>query len=217
MRLSLVLTLSVAAAAAAVAPRAAAQAGDPYAPPRAEFRPSFEYFVARSRLEQGGVASRLDGVGGRVLWPLPAGGPLLSRMAVGGYLTHAEEDGREPDMWHYGVQADLRLARSPLAGRVDPLLSLGVGAVRVEEPAAVAPPRAPLFGPGASLLTPLRDGPAGSPALRTRTSPSLVPGVGARVHLLPWLGFRGDVRMLVDFRDGARRDLEVAGGLSITA
>jgi hypothetical protein len=182
-----------------------------------EPRPSFEYFVARSRLEQGGVASRLDGVGGRVLWPLPAGGPLLSRMAVGGYLTHAEEDGREPDMWHYGVQADLRLARSPLAGRVDPLLSLGVGAVRVEEPVAVAPPPAPLFDPGPSLLTPLRDGGARSPAPRTRTSPSLVPGVGARVHLLPWLGFRGDVRMLVDFRDGARRDLEVAGGLSITA
>ncbi|HEX8272997.1 MAG TPA: hypothetical protein VF615_10195 [Longimicrobiaceae bacterium] len=217
MRPFLVLTLSIAAAAAAAAPRAAAQAGDPYVPPRAEPRPSFEYFVARSRLEQGGVSSRLDGVGGRVLWPLPAGGPLLSRMSVGGYLTHAEEDGREPDLWHYGVQADMRLARAPLAGRVDPLLSLGVGAVRVEEPVAAAPPPAPRFDPGASLLTPLRDGPARSPALRTRTSPSLVPGVGARVHLLPWLGFRGDVRMLVDFRDGARRDLEVAGGLSITA
>lgn len=187
--------------AAGAAPGAAAQAGDPYAPPRVEPRPSFEYFVARNRLERGGTASELDGVGGRVLWPLRASGPLLSRMAVGGYLTHAQEAGEDPDMWHYGVQADLRLTRSPLLGRLDPLVSLGVGAVRVQEPA------------GRSLLTL----PGRAPALRTTTDPSLVPGVGARVHLLPWLGFRGDVRMLVDFRDGARRDLEVAGGLSITA
>ncbi len=125
-------------------------------------------------------------------------------MAVGGYLTHAEEAGAEPDMWHYGVQADLRLTRSPLLGRLDPLLSLGVGAVRVEEPAA------------RSLLT--RPDAAGrAPSLRTTTDPSLVPGVGARVNVLPWLGFRGDVRMLMDFRDGARRDLEIAGGLSISA
>ncbi len=108
-------------------------------------------------------------------------------------------------MWHYGVQADLRLTRSPLMGRVDPLLSLGVGAVRVEEPAA------------GSLLAPVPGALGRSSEVRTTTDPSLVPGVGARVHLLPWLGFRGDVRMLVDFRDGARRDLEIAGGLSITA
>jgi len=202
MRLSLVTILAVAAAAAA--PDAGAQARDPYAPPRVEARPSFEYFVARSRLERGGTASRLDGVGGRVLWPLGTTGPLLSRMAVGGYLTHADEAGAEPDMWHYGVQADLRLSPSPLAGRVEPLLSLGVGAVRVEEPVA----RSLLARPEA--LDRL-------PAVRARTDPSLVPGVGARLRLLPWLGFRGDVRMLVDFRDGARRDLEVAGGLSITA
>lgn len=204
MRLSLVAILALALSAGA-APGAAAQAGDPYAPPRVEARPSFEYFVARNRLERGGTASELDGVGGRVLWPLLAGGPLLSRMAVGGYLSRAEEAGEEPDMWHYGVQADLRLTRSPLLGRVDPLLSLGVGAVRVEEPAA------------GSLLAPVPGALGRSPEVRTTTDPSLVPGVGARVHLLPWLSFRGDVRMLMDFRDGARRDLEIAGGLSITA
>ncbi|HEX2190775.1 MAG TPA: hypothetical protein VHG51_17840 [Longimicrobiaceae bacterium] len=196
----LVVTLLIAAPALLPAP-AGAQA--PPELPRLETRPSFEYFVARNRLDRGGAASELDGVGGRVLWPLAAMDPLLSRVAVGGYLVHSARDGEDPDMWHYGVQADLRLSRSAFAGRVDPLVSLGVGAVRVKEP-----------GTG-EWIAPLRDPLAASTA-RVRTDPSLVPGIGARIHLLPGVGLRGDARMVVDFRDRASRSLEFSGGISIS-
>lgn len=200
MTRSLVATLLIAGSLGLPAPAAAQGAPDV---PRVEARPSFEYFVARNRLERGGGASELDGVGGRVLWPLAATDPLLSRLAVGGYLVHSARAGDDPDMWHYGVQADVRLARSPLAGRVDPLLSLGVGAVRVKEPGA------------AEFVAPLRDPLAGT-AARVHTDPSLVPGVGARVHLFPGVGLRTDARVVVDFRERAGRSLELAGGLSLT-
>ena len=200
MTRTLLVTILLAAGTTLAGPAAAQTPPDL---PRVGPRPSFEYFVARNRLEHGGGASRLDGVGGRVLWPLAAAHAVLSRMAVGGYLTRAGADGQEPDLLHYGVQADLRLSRSPLMGRLDPLLSLGVGAVRVEEPA------------GGSLLTPLRDPRGAEPAPHTRTDPSLVPGVGARLHLFPGIGFRGDARLVVDFRERTSRSLELAGGISL--
>lgn len=182
---------------------------------RPSYRPqngSFEYFVARSRLTLGaGSAAELDGIGGRILWSLAplAGersGAVLSRLALGPYLVHTPEDREDVEMWHYGVQADVLLARAPLAGRVDPLLSLGVGAVRVEEPLENVEPVPPLLR---------RPDLAVDPFERTRTDLSLVPGVGARMGLLPGLDFRGDVRMVIDFRERTRRNLEVSAGLSL--
>jgi hypothetical protein len=54
-----------------------------------------------------------------------------------------------------------------------------------------------------------------APAVETSTSLSMVPGVGARVHLLPRLAFRSDLRMLIDFRARTTRNVELSGGLSL--
>ncbi|HEV2150363.1 MAG TPA: hypothetical protein VGR37_23390 [Longimicrobiaceae bacterium] len=203
MRHSWFVALLLAAPVCALSPSPAeAQSRPLETRPRMEARPAFEYFVARNRLELGGGAAELDGVGGRLLWPVAgvSAAPLFSRTDLGGYLVHSPADGAEPEMWHYGVQADLRLGRAPLARRIDPLLSLGVGAVRVEEPATEA------------LRVPMRYPVA---VTQTRTDPSVVPGLGARLRLLPGLGLRGDVRMVVDFRERTTRNVETSAGVSV--
>ncbi|HEX7240378.1 MAG TPA: hypothetical protein VF263_08945 [Longimicrobiaceae bacterium] len=168
---------------------------------------SVEYFVARSRMALGGGRTDLDGVGGRILWSLARrdAPPLVSRMTLGGYVVHTPEDTEDVEMWHYGVQADLRLPGPGLVPRVDPLLSLGVGAVRVEEEPGTTPTAPPLL---------LAAEPRSAPA-RPETSLSVVPGVGAKLRLVPGLDFRGDLRMVVDFRDRTTRNLELSGGISI--
>ncbi|HEX2094815.1 MAG TPA: hypothetical protein VHG28_20590 [Longimicrobiaceae bacterium] len=183
-------------------------------PRKAEVRGSLEYFVARNRLTLGGGPTELDGVGGRILWPLTAvtgtdALPLASRIAVGGYVVHTPRDAEEMEMWHYGMQADLLVPVVPAESRIDPLLSLGVGAVRVDEPTRIPVPAQHLTVIGA---------PGKLPALRTErthTDLSLVPGVGARLRLLPGVDFRSDLRMVIDFRDRTRRNLEMSGGISI--
>jgi hypothetical protein len=207
-RSSFALLLLVVPACIGAAPPAGAQVFPPDARPRVDARPAFEYFVARNRLELGDGATDLSGVGARLLWPLAGVSPtpLLARTDVGGYLVHSPRDGAEPEMWHYGVQADLRLTRGSVAGRIDPLVSLGLGAVRVEEPAKHTP------------IVPFRDpeARAAASAPRTRTDASVVPGVGARLRLLPGLGLRGDVRMMVDFGERTTRNVETSAGVSIT-
>jgi hypothetical protein len=196
MKRMLVLTLSLAALAGLTPPQLRAQDPSFGEAPRTRGERFLDYFVSRNRLAQGdGSRTELDAIGGRLTWPLAAVAgreliPLAERVSVGGYLVHTPADAEETSMWHYGVEADFRATDAPLAGRVDPLLSLGVGAVRVEEPRS----------PGAG---------------NARTSLSMVPGVGARVRLVPRLAFRSDLRMVVDFRERTTRNVELSGGLSL--
>lgn len=221
MRTVLVATLSLAALLGAAPVQVHAQQNDQTRPSRQADRPrALEYFVARNRMTLGTGTTKLDGFGGRVMWSLastPA--PLGSRAWLGGYVVHTPEEENDAAMWHYGVQTDLNLTRNRVAGRVDPLVSLGLGAVRVAEPVKrLVPSPRPLVE-----LTP--DGRTSELAPRTtavpgreleaRTSLSVVPGIGARMRLVPGLDFRGDVRMLIDFRSRTTHNLEVSGGISI--
>ncbi|MBV9774846.1 MAG: hypothetical protein JO040_12910 [Gemmatimonadetes bacterium] len=223
MRNVLVVTLSLAAllgAAHAHAQTQPRQDPDPQPTRRTDGARALEYFVARNRMALGSGTTKLDGFGGRMMWSLASTtAPLGSRAWLGGYVVHTPEDENDAAMWHYGVQTDLRVAREPLAGRVAPLVSLGVGAVRVAEPVRqLVPALKPMveLGPDGRMgeFAP-RSAVVGRRELDTRTSLSVVPGVGARVRLVPGLDFRSDVRMLIDFRDRTTRNLEVSGGISV--
>lgn len=222
MRRVLVAILSLAALGAAPAHVRAQQNPDPYLVRSGEAARLLDFFVARSRMELGSGTTRLDGFGGRVMWSLAATpAPWGSRTWLGGYLVHTPQDQNDAAMWHYGVQTDLKVAPAPLAGRVDPLLSLGVGAVRVEEPVKrlVPPPMVLLDrgpGTGSGIFAP-RPVDAAPREMEARTSLSLVPGVGARVRLTRGLDFRSDVRVLMDFRSRTTRNVEVSGGISVPA
>jgi hypothetical protein len=161
-------------------------------------RPEFDYFVSRYRdagpsAESGGVGA----VGARLMWPLASlsGSPLLTRASLGGYVVHSPEDEELTRSWRYGAQADVRVTRLPVAGRVDPLVSLGVGASRMQQPPA----------------------PVGREARvsQTRTYLSVAPGVGLRLLVTPGLGLRGDARQVLDFSEGVQRRVELSGGLSL--
>lgn len=183
----------------------------------------FDYFVTRYGVDgTTGGQKELDGVGGRVMWqlaPLVGGSRQgwMGRTLLGGYLVHTSRDAEEMEVWRYGTQADLRVTPPALPRWIDPFVSLGVGAVRVEEEGRVAVPgvllrASPNDVPGAYRRAPLeRTGGDGRPA----TSLSVTPGVGARLRLFPGLDLRGDARQVLDFRSRMRSHLEVAGGLSL--
>ena len=141
-------------------------------------RPEFDYFLSRYQGE-----GEVEAVGARLMWS-------LGRTSVGGYFVHAPEEQAWAGSWRYGAQADLRVTRRPVAGRVDPFLSLGVGASRLLEG------RERLLAPA-------------------RTHLSVAPGVGLRFRLRPGFGLRGDARQVLDFHDGVKRNLELSGGLSL--
>lgn len=186
---------------------------------------SVEYFVSRHRLNQeNGERPDLDGVGGRVLWSLAPlatrlGAPLLTHASVGGYLVSTAAQLERGEMWHYGIETDVRVTTTPLAGRVEPLVTLAAGAVHIDEPA-----RRMMLAPGAMAGERVPDAPrmpAVVPDLElTLLSPaqagiSLAPGVGARVRVLDGLNVRTDVRPVIDGRSEGRRFLELSGGISL--
>jgi opacity protein-like surface antigen len=146
----------------------------------------------------------------------PAATFSAPRAWLGGYLLHAPGSAPDVSLTHYGVEGDFHLVQQPLASRVSPFVSLGVGAVRVEQPARmVMLPAMPILadeaaGPGLRLRTPFP-----APDDEVTTSLSLAPGVGAQVHLAPGLALRGDVRGVIDFRERTTRTLELTGGISL--
>ena len=165
-------------------------------------RPAFDYFVSSYRGAAGGEG---DAVGGRLMWPMARVAPAsrwVSRTYLGAYLVHSPDEEDRGESLRYGAQADLQLADRPLVGRVEPLLSLGVGASRVER----------------ELRSPLPlVGDQGGWALReeARTLFSVAPGVGFRVLVVPGLGIRGDARQVIDFDETPTRNVELSGGVSI--
>jgi hypothetical protein len=42
-----------------------------------------------------------------------------------------------------------------------------------------------------------------------------MPGIGARIRLLPGLSLRTDARRVIDFHDGVTGNLELSGGISV--
>ena len=121
---------------------------------------------------------------------------LASRAAVGAFAVYTPEQDLGFKTWHVGTQADLRLLPAPVFGRLDPLVSLGAGALR----------------------TNVRGTPAGDAAIveRTNTSFALTPAIGARLAILPRAGLRADVQDLMAFRGGVTHNPTLSAGLSVS-
>jgi hypothetical protein len=189
-------------------------------PGRADGRVWVEGYVSRFSLDAGaGERAGLDGIGGRVLWPLAPSGagsshPLLARAAVGAFVTHTPASLGRLEAWHLGTQADLHVLARPVRA-VDPVVSLGVGALRKEETVA-----RPVVLPGGAQPLFAAQGDGHAPermALERRheTRMTLAPGVGVKVRIAPGLALRTDVRDVLALRGGAEHHLEVSGGISV--
>jgi hypothetical protein len=146
-----------------------------------------------------------DGVGGRLMWsairPEDAGTSWLAdRTSIGLFGAYTPDQDLGFSTVHLGAVVDLQPVPTPLAGRVTPFASLGVGALRTN----------------VSLRTPA--------ALRTRspltehtnTTPTLAPGAGLRVALAPGLALQGDVRDVMTFRRDTRHNVALEVGLRLT-
>jgi hypothetical protein len=169
--------------------------GQVAAPATRADRPELDYFLSRYHGVDG--AGEIEAVGARLMWslaPLRRQSALLDRTSVGGFLVHSPDENGFTASWRYGAQADLRVTRLPVAGRLDPFLSLGVGASRLLDSEA---PES-----GARVI------------VAPRTHLSVAPGVGLRYRLAPGFGLRGDARQVLDFREGMQRNVELSGGLS---
>jgi len=186
--------------------------------------PVLEGYVARSRLDPdvAGTRARVDGLGARLLVPVdqiagPEAPALSRRLLAGGFFTSAPGDGRGVAARHYGAQVDLRLTERPLAGRLEPLVSLGVGQFRARlEPdglpaAAVCLRPVDLAEAGrAARCLPA----AGDRSASASTALALSPSAGVRLGLLPGLAIRADARDVVVYRGAPRHNPELAVGLS---
>jgi hypothetical protein len=175
-----------------------------------------EPYVSRTRLDPGvlGQRARLSGVGARLLYQVLSD-RLDDRLLVGAFVTHAPSDGRGVTTSQVGAVADVRLGGRPIAGRVEPLLSLGAGAFRTRWDAPVVSGRALCLRPrdaaslgGACLAAPGR---RRDPA----TSAALSPAIAARVSLLPGVALRVDARDLVVYRGRPRHGFELTTGVSL--
>jgi len=163
-----------------------------------------EGFYSQYRLDgrSGSDRTTVDGVGGRLMWQLPAfmsaDDYTLSRprAALGAFAVYTPEQNVGFTTWHVGTQADFLPLATPLFGRVDPLVSLGAGALR----------------------TNLRGTPTSDVAVAdaSNTSFALSPAVGLRLSLLPAVGIRADARDVIAFRGGATHNPELSAGLSLT-
>lgn len=196
--------LLAAALAAAAFPAAAAGQGIP--------RPAFEalytrvgYAGAAPRLASGGTV-RAEGLGGRVMWPVAADdrAPWLARRAaVGLFGAYTPNPDAGFSAGQFGLAADFAPLGAPVAGRIEPFVSLGAGALHTATGVRGIVLR-PTARPELPVSAAARAEPAAA-ARRQATHLLLVPAVGARVRLGPGMAAQGDLRNLVAFDGGARR------------
>ncbi len=130
----------------------------------------------------------------RTLTGLDAG--FLERSALGAFLiyTPTRDNLRT---WHFGGQVDHRLLGTPIGGLLDPLVSLGAGAIRMDSPS------------GPEIM-----GFDGEPTV-SETFATLVPGIGARLRVARGVALRADVRNVIIFGNQTTNNWELAGGLSL--
>lgn len=183
-------------------------------------RPALEAFYTRVGFEGARLAGsgtvRAGGFGARVMWPLASIGDggvswLARHTAVGLFGVYTPEQNVRFAAGQFGAAVDLTPFAAPLAGRVEPFVSLGAGALRTTMHTVVVRP-APRPGVhGGAALAPVAE------RSTTSTNVLLVPSVGARVHLRPGVAIQGDLRNLVTFGDAARRHYPAFGtGLRLT-
>ncbi len=173
--------------------------------------PTVEAGYTQLRFDGDRSTLNAHGVGGRLMWNLAPVTPgtggaagLASRTDVGLYGTYTPQQrfgqGFRLESYGVGVTADVRPLASPIAGRVEPYLSMGAGSLRVNVDRA-------------SALTPA----APSPLLeRSRTTFALTPGAGVAVRLTPGVALRGELRDVMTFRDDTRHNVAFGAGLRLT-
>jgi hypothetical protein len=210
--LLLVAGLAFSVCAAPPAPSAAQLPATEPAPAPAPTPLLLEQYLSRAQLDPAitGAPARVGGAGARLLRPLAAhddgaAAPTASRLAVGAFATYARRGDPGLTAWHYGAQADLRLGARPLGGRVEPLLSLGVGALRTRHES------------DCGALPPVRDAcpPRAGGRVLAETAPAVSPALGVRVGLLPGLALRSEVRDVIVYQGTPRHTLELATGISL--
>jgi hypothetical protein len=151
----------------------------------------FEYYATGASRALGGGAG---GVGARLLLRVPSPAAVLERVAVGAYA--ARLPGGPGAASEYGVHTEWS---APARGAVDPVLTLGLGALRRE----------------GGWTWRLSERPVRLPAPEASTTFSLAPGVGARVHVGRGVALRGDLRRAFALERGGVSGTEVAGGISL--
>ena len=184
-----------------------------------------EGYFARAVLDPAvaGSRTRVAGVGARLLIPVQSltDGTLTGparRTSIGAFFTTIPDDGRGVEARHFGIQADLRPTEAPVVGRVEPLLSVGVGSFVGRRQRSVRE----LYSPICLGVTDFAVPEAAQPCLRalpghgdtTRNQLAVSPAVGVRVGLLPGLALRAELRDVIVQRDGPRHNVEIATGLS---
>lgn len=193
--------LSSIAFLAAVALPAHAQ---PLAPRWAAPSRAFEGFLTRYRLDAvRGSDIGVDGVGGRLLWTAPTvlGDPqsVAARASLGVFgVFLPTQHGLGFSTLHAGGEVSVRPLPRPIGARFEPVISAGVGALRI----SVAEQSR-----GRTGDLPRSD--------RTSTVFALSPGVGARWALMRGLDVRGDVRDVLTFRGGTRHNPAYGVGLGM--
>lgn len=171
-------------------------------------RRAAESYVTGLRLSADGSRGEVAGIGARLLWDaakLYDAAPALARRAevgvFGTYLPRQNLSGANVfTAYRLGVVGDVRLFEAPLAGMIDPFLSVGAG---VWNSRSTSPfyRRSPLLKTSVTMLE------------TSNTALELAPGAGVRVPFGPAAGMYVDVHDAMTFRGPARHNLAVATGL----
>jgi hypothetical protein len=167
-------------------------------------RPTFEPFYTRIRFGSDRGRMNAEGVGVRFMWRgsslFDPSSPLAGHLDLGLFGSYTPKQTfftkLDAATYHFGLAADVRPFSAPLAGRVDPFASLGLGVLSTRVTGGLSPAPSPLFRDSGSAVT-------------------LAPGVGARLLLSRYLGLQGDVRDIVAFDEGARHNPAYSAGVSL--
>ena len=201
--------LTVSALLLASSPSLAAQQPHTAAGSRMDGRLWVEGYVTRLRLQRDEHAG-MEGLGARLLLP------VSRQLAVGAFVSRAPAPVRDRETLHLGAQADVFPLARPL-GRLDPVLSLGLGTMIHEETVWDRPLKTP---DGLRPLYTVGIGaPSGASLLRLEErrdrGVTIAPGAGLRLRIAPGLALRGDVRHLIVLGRNRGEHLEVTGGVSL--
>jgi hypothetical protein len=170
--------------------------------------PALDMDYTQIRFDAGDRKLGASGVGARLMWQPFAttdgsGASRLDRTAVGLFATYTPEHTFASDVAFrslgLGAELDLRPLAAPIASRVDPYVTLGLGAMHTGVRHAVSSPAPPLLRRSATDFTTLY-------------------GLGAEARLAPRLELQGDVKDLVTFgSDAVRSTLDTRHNLAFSA
>lgn len=200
--------------ALAIAPLFAAPAQGPLgqAPGPFDGVVHFDVYVARHDLSFPNMAGRPEGTGFRVMAPLSSadGGRrerLLEHVSVGGYFEVAKETrpGTNARLRQevYAAEVEVRPLRAPLAGRLEPIVGIATGLIRLEE----------INHPPKTLSSPTR------PPYTTSTMSEralLAPSAGVLLRVTRNVGLRFDVRELMVSGSGDAGSTQMATGVRLS-